>query len=495
MVPLKQLLDGVPVLEVSGDLDVSVGGVEHHSGRVEPGMLFVLTLEDSPRARNFLSEALRRGAVAVVVQPSMAPFLRSHFPDLPRVTVASARRALGRILRNWYGDLRLQLIGVTGTNGKTSVAWFLHQLLAAADHPAAVIGTLGVYWNGRWHATGYTTPDPVILWQWLQKLSAAGVRFVAMETSSHALDQHRTEGLSFAAGVLTNLTQDHLDYHGTMEQYAAAKARLFQQLSETAVAIFNRDDPWTPFFQRHTRATVRFYGQHPEAFVRIEAATPAPDGLTATLRIGEHRHELTLPFLAPFMVWNLAAALCVVDALGISVEKILPVLPHLSPPPGRLEPFALPNGAFAVVDYAHTPDALRKLLEGLRQWMGTHRKRLICVFGCGGDRDRQKRPLMGAIAAQRADLVIITSDNPRTEDPARIAADIVAGVPAALQDKMIVELDRTNAIVTALSLATSEDVVCIAGKGHEQEQIIGTQRIPFSDQQVVREWVAKEGKR
>ncbi len=494
MVPLKQLLDGVPVLEVSGDLDVSIRGVEHHSGRVAPGMLFVLTLGDSPRARDFLSEALRRRAVAVVVQPSMLPFLQSHFSDVPRVTVANARQALGRILRNWYGELRLQLIGVTGTNGKTSVSWFLHQLLTAAGHPAAVIGTLGVYWDERWHPTGYTTPDPVILWQWLQKLSMAGVRFVAMETSSHALDQHRTEGLSFTAGVLTNLTQDHLDYHGTMEQYAVAKAKLFQQLSEKAVAVFNRDDPWTPFFQRHTRATVRFYGQHPEAFVRIEAAAPAPDGLTATLKIGEHRYELSLPFLAPFMVWNLAAALCVVDALGIPVEEIISVLPHLSPPPGRLETFALPNGAFAVVDYAHTPDALRKLLEGLRRWMGTNRQRLICVFGCGGDRDRQKRPLMGAIAAQLADVILVTSDNPRTEDPAVIAADIVAGVPTALRDKMIVELDRTNAIVTALSLAASADVVCIAGKGHEQEQIIGTQRVPFSDQQVIREWIAKEDK-
>ncbi len=492
MVTLATLTSDVPIDSFAGDLTIPIAGIEHHSKRIRPGMLFVCLLPDSPRAQQFLKEAAARGATAFVAEPTLSAFIQEHFPSLPLLVTRNPRRALGLLLRNWYGGTDpITFIGVTGTNGKTSVVWFLFHLLRRLGIPTASIGTLGVCWQEQCEPTGYTTPDPVILWQWIHTLRTAGIRVVAMETSSHALAQERLAGIPFQIGIFTNLTRDHLDYHGTMEHYAAAKAKLFAHLPSTATAILNADDPWSPFFAKGTPAQVLSYGAAVDATVRIANVQLMPHFLRAAMHCGPYHHILTFPPAAPFVLWNLAAALAACIPFDIPITAAFQEAEALPLPPGRFESFQLPNGALAVVDYAHTPDALRHLLKTLRNIATQRGGRLICVFGAGGERDRGKRPQMGAIAAQLADHIVITSDNPRGENPDHIAQDIIAGIPRAERNKMIVELDRRKAIVLALAMAQQMDVVGIAGKGHEQEQIIGTQRIPFSDQQVVRQWIQR----
>ena len=472
-----------------------VPGLTADSRAILPGEVFFAVRGAKRHGLEFLDAARRAGALAVVWEPPYAGSLPTD-PALPLLVVPELRRQLGLIAGRFYGDpsRRLRVVGITGTDGKTSCAHFIAQALSEVDAtgPCGILGTLGMGEYGRTEPSPHTTPDPLVVQRWLARLAADGRHYAAMEVSSHALDQGRVNGVEFAVAMLTNLTRDHLDYHGTVEAYAAAKRRLFFEHCP-GWAVLNLDDA----FGRETAAGLRGrtrilgygLGERPErtdAFVWGEHLELTPAGLRLQVRSSWGDGELVVGLLGRFNASNVLASLATLLALDLPFAEALRRVARTATVPGRMERL---SGGFgqplAVVDYAHTPHALEQALRALRE----HGGRLWCVFGCGGDRDPGKRPLMGAVAERLADRVIVTDDNPRTEDPTRIVDAILAGMrrPGAAA----VIHDRRTAIVRALAEASADDLVLIAGKGHEEEQIVGTERLPFSDRAVVREWFAR----
>lgn len=450
-------------------------GLATDSRVLERGALFVAVRGSQVDGHRYVRQAVERGAIAVVVEQ------RVDLP-VPQVLVRDGRRAAIVLARAWYhepgGDL--SLFGVTGTNGKTTTVGILAHLLNRQGD-AGTIGTLGAFDGARQPvestAGSLTTPGPVDLHATLAALRDRGVRSVAMEASSHSLDQGRLEGLAFRGVVFTNLTQDHLDYHGTMEHYRAAKLRLLGLRGKNAVVAFHADDPAWAAIPRDGD-TVSF-GLHPGADVR--AALPVADGRGCRFRI-EGRfgvREVELPLPGEFNILNALAASACVLGTGVALAEVVERLETAPPVPGRLERLvAEPCPVFR--DYAHTPDALDRAIEALRPLTPG---RLIVVFGCGGDRDRGKRPIMGRIAGTRADVAIVTSDNPRTEDPERIMDEIVAGLPPGAD--YLREADRRVAIGLALERARPGDTVLLAGKGHETYQVLGHEKVPFDEREIV----------
>jgi UDP-N-acetylmuramoyl-L-alanyl-D-glutamate--2,6-diaminopimelate ligase len=459
-----------------GALPATVAAVTDDSRASVAGALFLAVRGAERDGHDFLAAAVERGASAAVVDdPSRT--------SLPVLVVSDTRRAAAVAATAYYDQpaSSLRLIGVTGTNGKTTTVGMLRHLLDEADVRAASIGTLGVLVGGEGEPLdgggGLTTPGPVELQRVLRALHDRGVRTVAMETSSHALHQRRVEGLTFEAAVFTNLTRDHLDYHGTMEAYFEAKALLLGQLAPDGVAVINADDlAWESLPQ--TRRTVRF-GSARAADVHATDVRCTPDGSRFALVFGGAPHEVALPMIGDFNVANALAAAACAWALGVAPESIVARLGTMPQVPGRLE---IVNVRPTVLrDYAHTPDALERAIDAVRPFAAG---RLIVVFGCGGDRDRGKRPEMGRIAVDRADVAIVTSDNPRTEDPERILDDIEAGMRGAAHERIE---DRHAAIAHALAIAAPHDLVLLAGKGHETYQIRGTTKLPFDERAIVRE--------
>lgn len=450
-----------------------ITGITTDSRTVVPGVLYAAVRGSETDGHRFVADAARRGAVAAMVEvPQEA--------GLAQVLVRDGRRAALAAARAWHGDpsRQLVLIGVTGTNGKTTTTGLLRYLLTGAG-TAGSIGTLGAY-DGAGVAVpsaALTTPGPVDLQATLATLRDRGTTHVVMETSSHSLDQGRVDGLTFAAGVFTNLTRDHLDYHGTMEHYLAAKLRLSSYLALDGIEVVNLDDPvWRAMPDRNGRIT---FGQHPAADVRASGLVMDAAGSRFRLESRWGGTEVVLPLLGDFNVANaLAAAAC---ALGMDrpIAEVAQRLAGAPQVPGRMERIA---GRPCVVlrDYAHTPDALERALATLRPLTAG---KLIVVFGCGGDRDRGKRPIMGRIAAELADLAVVTSDNPRTEDPDTIIHDIEAGMGSVPHLR---ETDRREAIAVALQAAGPDDTVLLAGKGHETYQVIGTEKLPFDEREIVR---------
>ncbi len=459
--------------------DREVAGLSLDSRRVRPGDAFVALAGRRGHGLVHLPEALAAGAVAVLSdRPAEAP--------VPVVPVPALRGRLGALAARLYGDpsRRLAVLGVNGTNGKTSVAGFLAQALAD-DGPVGCLGTLGEGLWGRLAPALNTTPDVLTVHRRLAEAADAGAAHAVMEVSSHALEQGRVDGVHFQVAVFTNLSRDHLDYHGDMAAYGAAKARLFEGQAPVA-AVSNLDDPFGRRLLERTRAVQRWgYGlearQVPPgvAWVRGTDLRLDADGLRLTLHWQGRRAPLAAPLLGRFQAYNLLAAATALLALGWDLERVVARLGAVTAPPGRMERFAVPGRAQVVVDYAHTPEALAAALDSLRPHT---RGRLWCVFGCGGDRDRGKRPEMGA-AARRADVVVITDDNPRSEDPAAIVADILPGLG---EHPATVIHDRAEAIAHAIEAAAPEDVILVAGKGHEAVQIVGERTLPHSD----RAWVA-----
>jgi UDP-N-acetylmuramoyl-L-alanyl-D-glutamate--2,6-diaminopimelate ligase len=383
---------------------------------------------------------------------------------------------------------QLRLVAVTGTNGKTTTVHMLRHLFDTAEARAASIGTVGVLVGseGEPHGadTGLTTPGPIDLQRLLRSLLDAGVRTVAMEVSSHALDQHRVDGLAFEAAVFTNLTRDHLDYHKTMDAYRAAKARLCEYLAPHGTVVLNADDAaWRALSTQ--RRKVSFSARVTSAEVHADHIEFTPGGSRWSLVIGGERHGVKLPLIGDFNVSNALGAAGAAYALGMKAAAIASKLSTLPQVPGRLE--VVHDRPVVLRDYAHTPDALERALAAVRPFA---RGRLIVVFGAGGDRDRGKRPEMGAIAARLADLAIVTSDNPRTEDPERIMTDIEGGMRGRRHERIE---DRRLAIARALELAQHDDVIVLAGKGHETYQIRGTEKLPFDEKQIVGELFRSRG--
>lgn len=477
---LEALAAAGQLVEVRGDLPATFAGISDDSRQVQPGTMFVAVRGTVTDGHRYIAPAVAAGATAVVAE-------EAPNATVPAIVVRDSRRAAGLVAAAAFGHpvRGLTLVAVTGTNGKTTTVGLLRHLLDA-NGPAASIGTLGVLVKSEGKpfpgGSGLTTPGPIELQRVLRGLADAGVRQVAMEVSSHSLEQRRVEGVQFAAAVFTNVTRDHLDYHGTLDAYIAAKARLVEYLAAGGTVVVNADDPaWDRLPPAPRRLT---FGRRSQAAnvtateVRMTDGgsewTLVADGATAPVR---------LPLAGDFNVTNALGAAAAGVALGYELPAIAARLSAAPQVPGRLE--RLLARPLVLRDYAHTPDALARALEAVRP---PRPGRLVVVFGCGGDRDRGKRPEMGAIAERLADVVVLTSDNPRTEDPERILDDIEAGMRGRAHERIE---DRRRAIERALELAGADDVVLLAGKGHETYQIRGTTSLPFDEREIVQELASR----
>lgn len=403
-------------------------------------------------------------------------------PDLPWVKVRDARLALSQLACRWYGhpSRQLTMLGVTGTNGKTTVTYLLRHILQRTGMKTGLIGTVQNIVGEQTLPAQRTTPDALQIQQLLSAMTKNGCSHAVMEVSSHALDQHRAEGIDFAVGIFTNLTEDHLDYHGTMGCYCDAKAKLFQM---SRMGVCNADDPWTERLLAGASCPSVYYGIHNPAEVWAEDIFLHSRSVDFTVCTARTRTPVHLGVPGRFSVYNALGAIAACGELGIPPEECAAALATFPGVAGRMEVVPTPGKPYTLlIDYAHTPDALENVLKTVR---GFAQNRVIAVFGCGGDREREKRPLMGHIAGKLADLTIITSDNPRTEEPMAIIRDILPGIAGA-EDKYIVEPDRRGAIALAMGRAAAGDVIVLCGKGHETYQEIGDKTIPMDEREIVR---------
>jgi UDP-N-acetylmuramoyl-L-alanyl-D-glutamate--2,6-diaminopimelate ligase len=479
------LLDALPTKTLLGCPPGVVTGLVHDSRRVEPGAVFVAVPGFKQDGRSFVSEALHRGA-ALVVAEGEDPLPGSRHC---RILVPSSREALARLADAYFGHPsgRLTVVGITGTNGKTTTSYLVEALLRARGMRTGVVGTIQ-YWVGEERIpAGQTTPESVELQALLVRMVEAGVGGVAMEVSSHALALHRVDGVAFDVAVFTNLTQDHLDFHGTLEAYRRAKARLFALLAAGGkprpCAVINIDDPAGPSMCAGLDLPILTYGLGSSAQLRPRRFTSSIEGISLEVETPAGPLLLRSPLIGEHNVMNLLAASGAGLALGMNPGAVARALGSVASVPGRFERVEAGQPFLAVVDYAHTPDALERVLVTARKLTRT---RLGVVFGCGGDRDRGKRPIMGGIAARLCDRVWVTSDNPRSEEPLAIMREIevgLRGAPSAPERYAMIP-DRRAAIRDALEWARPGDTVVIAGKGHETYQIIGSEVLPFDDRAV-----------
>jgi UDP-N-acetylmuramoyl-L-alanyl-D-glutamate--2,6-diaminopimelate ligase len=462
--------------------DPDIAGLTADSRAVAPGYLFAALPGEHVDGRAFITDALTRGATAILAQTGTE--LPANATDIPLVASDEPRRGLALMAARFYGGQPQIAAAVTGTNGKTSVAWFTQQIWTALGHKSAALGTLGVVRgeNKIGEGPGLTTADPVALHRDLRGIADEGVNHVVIEASSHGLDQARLDGVKFTAGAFTNLTRDHLDYHGTLDAYRTAKLRLFDTvLPPGATAVLNTDCDDFPIFSTVARTRglkLMGYGRTADE-IRLNRIQPLPDGQLLEITLFGQRHEITLALPGVFQARNALCALGLAVACGDDPEAVLAILPELKSPPGRMELVARTgSGAPVYVDYAHTPDALASVLGALRPHSAG---KLTVVFGCGGDRDRGKRPRMGAIARDLADTIIVTDDNPRSEDAGAIRREILTSCAHATEIG-----DRAEAIHHAIAGLGPDDVLVVAGKGHETGQIVGDRILPFDDAETVR---------
>jgi UDP-N-acetylmuramoyl-L-alanyl-D-glutamate--2,6-diaminopimelate ligase len=492
-VKLDALVDGMEGAVVIGTRDPDVARLAYDSRRVARGDLFFALAGAHHDGRAFVPDAVARGASAVVTGQELSP------QAVPVVVVPDARRALAEAACRLYSNpsRALRVVGVTGTNGKTTITYLVEHVFRRAGLATGLIGTTGIHIRDQRRPSDFTTPEAPELQQLLREMADHGVEAVALEVSSHALDQRRSLGLECDVAVFTNLSHEHLDYHGTLERYLDAKLMLFDGRNRLEpvkawYAVVNADDPVAPQViaaARRGGGRISTYGRAPDATVGIGAVEVLPGGLSVALVEAGRTIPVAVPLLGRHNAWNAAAAFASARALHIDAERVAAALASAPPVPGRLERVQAGQPYEVVVDYAHTPDALEKALAAAREHA---RGRVLLVFGCGGDRDRAKRPLMGATAQRGSDRAWITSDNPRSEDPARIADEVAAGMSPhgslGSQAARIV-LDRRLAIAEALAEARPGDLVVIAGKGHETTQTIGDRVLPFDDRVVARELI------
>jgi UDP-N-acetylmuramoyl-L-alanyl-D-glutamate--2,6-diaminopimelate ligase len=470
----------------AGDADIAIAGLTADSRRVRPGYLFAALKGVAAHGRDFIAEANARGAAAIL---SGGDLLAD--PGIAHVIAEEPRQAFAFAAAKFYPRRPQTIVAVTGTNGKSSTVDFLRQIWAHAGRRAASLGTLGAIGPRGVIDLGHTTPDPAALHATLQRLADEGVTHAAMEASSHGLEQYRLDGVALQAAAFTNLTQDHLDYHSDMDAYRAAKLRLWGLLDTRSFAVVNVDSPEAPAFvsdaeQRGHRVVECGWRARDPLGLKIVEIQPRPNGQTLTLRWRHEEDKVALPLIGEFQALNAVCAAALALSLGEEREKVWAGMAQLKPVKGRLEHVGVSkDGAHVFVDYAHTPDGLNVLLRAARPHAPG---RVICVFGCGGDRDTGKRPQMGAVAAKFADVAIVTDDNPRSEDPAAIRAQVLAGAPKAQEIG-----DRREAIRAAIAMLQAGDALLIAGKGHETGQIIRGVVHPFSDQDVAREALGERG--
>ncbi len=478
---LGELLERVLPLDIGADQETEVASLAYDSRRVRQGTVFFAIQGEKSDGHRFIAEAFERGAVAVASEREAPEGLSDRW-----IRVQKIRPALSQAARRFfeYPDLKLRLIGITGTNGKTTTAYLLNSILQTAGIRTGMFGTIEYRLGDRVIPALNTTPESLDLMEYFNELAANGGKAVAMEVSSHALAQGRVWGLQFSAAVFTNLTRDHLDYHGDFEHYFAAKQKLFEGegSSPPELAVINADDPWgrrllaLPNSQRIT------YGLESNADVSAKQYSQGASGLSARLRTPQGEIEIESALLGRANLMNILAATATAVGLGLSGGDIQEGVCRLSSVPGRFQKVDEGQPFLVIVDYAHTDDALRNVLQAARDLT---KNRLIVVFGCGGERDRTKRPLMGEVAGRLSDLAILTSDNPRGEDPILIMNDVLVGLQRTGKP-YVAEVDRHAAIHKALEEAHDGDAVVLAGKGHESYQILRDRTIPFDDREVAR---------
>ena len=481
---LSELLSGAelkqPLAPALAGLEVS--GLDYDSRRIGPGFLFFAFPGAKMDGRAFAADALERGAAAIVSESEAPDGFSGRW-----IQVERGRRALALAARNFYGkpDERLGLTGITGTNGKTTTGFLIDSALRAAGHKTALIGTIEYHLADRVLPAVNTTPESLDLVRLFAELENLGGTHVTMEVSSHALELGRVYGMRFHTGVFTNLTRDHLDFHGTMEAYFAAKQRLFEGAGgpPPAHAVLNRDDEFAKKLKLHSKTQIFWYGLGADSTLRARHISGGFQGLKFDVQYGKTRFEIESPLIGRINVYNILAACGAGLSYGIAPETIAKGIAALRAVPGRFERVDEGQPFVVVVDYAHTDDALRNVISVAR---GLNPKRVITLFGCGGDRDRSKRPLMGQAAAEASDLVILTSDNPRSEDPLAIMNDALVGIRRT-DVSHIVEPDRAVAIARAIKEANAGDIVILAGKGHEPYQVLKEKTIAFDDRLVARE--------
>ena len=477
---LNELLENVEVLNILGDTEVEITGVNIDSRKIEKGHLFIAIPGTQTDGHKFIPKAIEQGAVAVLCEY----FPNKREPGISYIAVESTEDNVGKVATRFYGDpsTKLKLVGVTGTNGKTTIATLLYNMFRKLGHKCGLLSTVCNYIEGEPIPADHTTPDPIELNQLLAQMVEAGCEYAFMECSSHAIAQKRIGGLRFAGGIFTNLTRDHLDYHGTFENYRNAKKAFFDGLNKDAFAITNADDKNGAVMVQNCKAQIKTYSTRTMADFKAKIIECHFEGMYLDI----NGKEVGVQFIGKFNVSNLLAVYGAAVMLGKKPEDILVVLSTLKSVNGRLEPIHSPEGYTAIVDYAHTPDALENVLNAIHEVLDGKGK-VITVCGAGGNRDKGKRPLMAQEAVKQSDKVIITSDNPRFEEPQDIINDMLAGLDNKQMKKVISIVDRREAIRTACMMAEKGDVILIAGKGHEDYQEIQGVKHHFDDKEVVRE--------
>ncbi len=478
---LIELLKWVKPVAIIGDAEVVITGVNIDSRKVEKGHLFVAIKGTQTDGHRFIPKALELGAVAILCEDMPDSFAEG----VTYVQVASTEEAVGPVATVFYGEpsTKLKLVGVTGTNGKTTIATLLYNMFRKFGHRCGLLSTVCNYIEDEAIPADHTTPDPIELNRLLAKMVEAGCEYAFMECSSHAIAQKRIGGLRFAGGLFTNLTRDHLDYHKTFENYRDAKKAFFDGLGKDAFAITNADDKNGSVMVQNTKATVKTYSIRQMADFRAHIIECHFEGMYLEI----NGMEVGVQFIGKFNVSNLLAVYGAAVMLGKKPEDILVVLSTLKSVAGRLEPIRSAEGVTAIVDYAHTPDALENVLNAIHEVLEGKQGKVITVCGAGGNRDKGKRPLMAQEAVKQSDRVIITSDNPRFEEPQDIINDMLAGLDAKQMKKVVSIVDRKEAIRTACMMAERGDVILIAGKGHEDYQEIKGVKHHFDDREIVRE--------
>jgi UDP-N-acetylmuramoyl-L-alanyl-D-glutamate--2,6-diaminopimelate ligase len=477
---LKELLKNVSPLNIIGDIETDITGVNIDSRRIEPGHLFVAIAGTQTDGHKYIPKAIEMGAKAILCE--LLP--ETQTDGVTYITVESTEDAVGKVATRFYGDPseKLTLVGVTGTNGKTTIATLLYNMFRKFGHKCGLLSTVCNYIEGEAIPADHTTPDPIELNHLLAQMVEAGCEYAFMECSSHAIAQKRIGGLKFKGGIFTNLTRDHLDYHKTFENYRDAKKAFFDGLDKDAFAITNADDKNGTVMVQNCKAQVKTYSTRSLADFKARIIECHFEGMYLDI----DGREVGVQFIGKFNVSNLLAVYGAAIMLGKKPEDILVILSTLKSVNGRLEPIRSPEGYTAIVDYAHTPDALENVLNAIHEVLNGKGK-VITVCGAGGNRDKGKRPLMAQEAVKQSDKVIITSDNPRFEEPQDIINDMLAGLDAKQMKKVLSITDRREAIRTACMLAEKGDVILIAGKGHEDYQEIKGVKHHFDDKEVVRE--------
>lgn len=479
---LKKLIQALDAVETTGDGDVEITGVESDSRKVKEGFLFVAVRGTAVDGHAYIDAAVATGAAAVVCEE--IPEKTAAEKEVCFVRVKDSAEALGKVVSAWYGNPseKLTLVGVTGTNGKTTIATLLYEMFRRMGHKAGLISTVCNYVDGEAIPTEHTTPDPITLHSLMARMVDAGCEYAFMEVSSHAIDQRRISGLSFNGGIFTNLTRDHLDYHKTVENYLKAKKKFFDDLPADAFALTNADDKSGLVMLQNTAAKKLTYSLRTAADFKGMILESHFEGTDMVI----NGREVTTHFVGRFNAYNLLAVYGAAVSLGKDPEDVLVVLSALHSVSGRFETIQSPQGYTAIVDYAHTPDALTNVLRGIHDVL-RGKGRVITVVGAGGNRDKGKRPLMAKEAAKLSDTLILTSDNPRFEEPDEIIRDMAAGLNSSDKERTLCITDRAQAIKTATMMAREGDVILVAGKGHEDYQEVKGVKHHFDDREKLRE--------